>query len=68
MVIKMKDLIQFHIDGFKTSYIFKIQPPSMTVIKHYENDNIKDERDKVINKVIDVQKKIFLGEILPEYE
>jgi len=68
MVIKMKDLIQFHIDGFKTSYMFKIQPPSMTIIKHHESDNIKDERDKVIKKVIDVQKKIFLGERLPEYE
>ena len=66
MVIKMKDLIQFHIDGFKTSYTFKIQPPSMTVIKHYEN-HITDERDKIIKKVIGIQKKIFLGERLPEY-
>ena len=59
MVIKMKDLIQFHIDGSKTSYMFKIQPPSMTIIKHHESDNIKDERDELIKKVIDIQKKYF---------
>ena len=68
MVIKMKDLIQFHIDGDKNKYMFKIQPPSKAIIKQYPRVNTKDERDKVINKVIDVQKKIFLGERLPEYE
>ena len=68
MVIKMKDLIQFHIDGFKNSYMFKIQPPSRTIIKTYPREGIQDEREKVINKVIDIQKKIFLGERLPEYE
>ena len=61
MVIKMKDLIQFHIDGFKTSYMFKIQPPSKAIIKQYPMENTKDERDKVINKVIDIQKKIILS-------
>ncbi|MFX1359948.1 MAG: CHAT domain-containing protein [Promethearchaeota archaeon] len=64
----MNDIIQFHIDGFKGSYIFKIQPPSMTIIKPYERLNTQDEREKVINKVMDIRKKILLGELLTESE
>ncbi|MFX0025345.1 MAG: CHAT domain-containing protein [Candidatus Hermodarchaeota archaeon] len=64
----MNEIIQFHIDGFKGSYIFKIQPPSMTIIKPYERLDIQDKREKVINKVMEIRKKILLGENLTESE
>ncbi len=64
----MNDIIQFHIDGFKDSYIFKIQPPSMTIIKSYEKLDIQDAREKVINKVMEIRKKVLLDEILTESE
>ncbi|MFX1586873.1 MAG: CHAT domain-containing protein, partial [Promethearchaeota archaeon] len=58
----MKDIIQFHIDGIKGSYLFKIQPPSMNIINYDENRNIKDKREKVINKVMGIRKNILLDE------
>jgi len=64
----MNEIIQFHIDGFKGSYIFKIQPPSMTIIKPYERLDIQDKREKVINKVMNIRKRILLGEMLTETE
>jgi len=68
MVFEMNDIIQFHIDGFKDSYIFKIQPPSMTIIKSYKKLDIQDEREKVINKVMEIRKNVLIDEILMESE
>ncbi len=58
----MKEIIQFHIDGIKGSYLFKIQPPSMNIINYPEKRNIQDEREKVINKVMGIRKNILLDE------
>lgn len=64
----MKDLIQFHIDELKGSYLFKIQPPSITIIKPYERLNIQDKRDKIIQKVREIREKILSRKELIESE
>lgn len=54
----MKDLIRFHIDEVKGSYMFKIEPPGSTTVKPYEKLNIDEIRRDVISQVGDILNQI----------
>jgi len=62
--IYMKELIRFHIDETKGSYIFKIEPPSAAQIKPFEKQERKDERQKLVEKVMKIRNKILEKENL----
>lgn len=60
----MKELIRFHIDEMKGSYIFKIEPPSAAQIIRFPRPDKIDERQKVVKQVMKIRNKILEKENL----
>jgi len=66
--IFMKELIRFHIDETKGSYIFKIEPPSAAQIKPFPKQDKMIEREKLVKKVMNIRNKILDRENLTGLE